>query len=187
MKYKPDFIFLNPDDGYEDSLRHYYQLKKESAVRDVPIILILKEDELKAAEIPSGIEDILVRPVRGEECLTRARILYKKLHNVTSKNQVRAGDLEIDLSRYEVRVNGLKVDLTYTEYELLKFLSLHRGNVFSRDVLLNKVWGYEYYGGQRTVDVHIRRLRSKIEIKKGQRFIETVRNIGYRFVAGDEE
>ncbi len=72
------------------------------------------------------------------------------------------------------------VELTFKEYELLKFLARDRGRVFTREALLNKVWGYDYFGGDRTVDVHVRRLRSKIELS-GQTFIETVRNIGYRF------
>ena len=92
------------------------------------------------------------------------------------------GKIRIDVSKYETRVADKKIDLTYTEFELLKFLCSNPGTVFTREVLLNKVWGYEYYGGTRTVDVHIRRLRSKIE-GKSQTFIETVRNIGYKFIA----
>ena len=91
--------------------------------------------------------------------------------------------LVIDLANCEVRVGGKIVELTFKEYELLKFLARDRGRVFSREALLNKVWGYDYFGGDRTVDVHVRRLRSKIEIS-GQTFIETVRNIGYRFKKG---
>ena len=93
---------------------------------------------------------------------------------------IRAGDLVIDLANCEVRVEGKIVELTFKEYELLKFLAKDRGRVFTREALLNKVWGYDYFGGDRTVDVHVRRLRSKIELS-GQTFIETVRNIGYRF------
>ena len=81
-----------------------------------------------------------------------------------------------------VSIGNKKIDLTYTEFELLKFLCSNPGTVFTREVLLSKVWGYEYYGGTRTVDVHIRRLRSKIE-GKNQVFIDTVRNIGYKFIS----
>ncbi|UCD09779.1 MAG: response regulator transcription factor, partial [Dehalococcoidales bacterium] len=89
-------------------------------------------------------------------------------------------DLLIDLASCEVSVEGKKVVLTFKEYELLKFLAGNSGRVFTREALLDKIWGMDYFGGDRTVDVHIRRLRSKIE-KHGQSFIETVRNIGYRF------
>ena len=93
---------------------------------------------------------------------------------------IKCGGLIIDLARCEVTVSGVTVELTFKEYELLKFLASNKGRVFTREALLNKVWGYDYYGGDRTVDVHIRRLRSKIEVSDYS-FIETVRNIGYRF------
>ena len=83
--------------------------------------------------------------------------------------------------RYEVHVGGAPADLTYKEFELLKFLALHPGKPFTREALLDKVWGYDYYGGTRTVDVHIRRLRAKIEAH-GVTYIETVRNVGYKFL-----
>ncbi|MFA5148449.1 MAG: winged helix-turn-helix domain-containing protein, partial [Candidatus Omnitrophota bacterium] len=98
------------------------------------------------------------------------------------KDTIKAGDLLIDVSRYEVTVNGGKIELTFKEYELLKFLASNKGRVYSRDQLLDKIWGYDYYGGTRTVDVHIRRLRSKIEDRR-HTFIETIRNIGYKFIA----
>ena len=86
----------------------------------------------------------------------------------------------IDLAKREVTVDGKLVELTFKEYELLKFLASNRGRVYTREALLNRVWGYDYYGGDRTIDVHVRRLRSKIEDSKHS-FIETVRNISYRF------
>ena len=86
----------------------------------------------------------------------------------------------MDLVNYTVHVAGRHVELTYKEYELLRFLATNRDRVFTRETLLNKVWGYDFYGGARTVDVHIRRLRSKIEDRHNV-FIETVRNVGYRF------
>jgi DNA-binding response OmpR family regulator len=99
---------------------------------------------------------------------------------VQTEETIQCGDLVIDLANCEVRVGGKVVELTFKEYELLKFLAKDRGRVFTREALLHKVWGYDYFGGDRTVDVHVRRLRSKIE-DSGQTFIETVRNIGYRF------
>ena len=98
-----------------------------------------------------------------------------------SSELIKDGDLVIDLAKYEVSVGGRPVLLTFREYELLKFMTSNRGRVFTREALLTKVWGYDYFGGDRTVDVHIRRLRSKIE-DSHHTFIETVRSIGYRFI-----
>ena len=92
--------------------------------------------------------------------------------------------ISIDFERYEVHVHGEPIDLTYKEFELLKFLAMHPGKVFTREALLDKVWGYDYYGGTRTVDVHIRRLRSKIETG-GAAYIDTVRNVGYKFLGAE--
>ena len=97
-----------------------------------------------------------------------------------SEDIIRCGDLVIDSAKCEVSLGGKSIILTFKEYQLLKFLANNKGKVFTRDVLLDKVWGWDYYGGDRTVDVHIRRLRSKIE-DKDHSFIETVRGIGYRF------
>jgi len=97
-----------------------------------------------------------------------------------SKDTIRWGDLVIDLANYEVWVGGHRTNLTFKEYALLRFLATHRGRVFTREALLSRVWGYNYFGGTRTVDVHIRRLRSKIE-DASHSFIETVRGVGYRF------
>ena len=94
--------------------------------------------------------------------------------------RLRRGGLVIDLERYTVTIDGEPVDLTYKEYELLVFLSSNPGKPFTREALLNRVWGYDYYGGSRTVDVHIRRIRAKVE--RREEFIETVRNVGYRFI-----
>ena len=95
---------------------------------------------------------------------------------------LRRGALVIDLASYKVFLDGSPVELTYKEYELLRFLASHPDRVFRREALLDKVWGYDFYGGARTVDVHIRRLRSKLE-HGGHTFIETVRSVGYRFRA----
>jgi DNA-binding response OmpR family regulator len=93
---------------------------------------------------------------------------------------LRRGGVVIDLERYTVTVDGDVVDLTYKEYELLAFLAGSPGRPFTREALLDRVWGYDYYGGARTVDVHVRRIRSKIEGRR--QYIETVRNVGYRFI-----
>ena len=164
------------------------QIKLEKSFAELPLFAVVDVKDLTHAsfQAPSGVYDVFTRPLRVEECVARLVIAYKKFHRITDKNVIVSGDLEIDVARYEVRIAGAKVDLTYTEYQLLKFLASHPGQVFDRDALLNKVWGYEYFGGARTVDVHVRRLRSKIEIKKHV-FVETVRNIGYKFIQPDSD
>ena len=179
---EPDLVLLNPKNSYQEMLDFYYLLRKEPQVQEVPIVLLLDENEMKSADLPSGIQEVLYRPVRMAEAVARLKLLFKRVHRVDQKNLILRGPLTIDIQKYEVRVGEKKIDLTFTEFELLKFLCGNPETVFTREVLLNKVWGYEYYGGTRTVDVHIRRLRSKIESKSLQ-FIETVRNIGYKFVS----
>ena len=127
-----------------------------------------------------GFDDFFVYPTIAEEVTARVRRAIWLKSGVESDNTLRAGDLMVDLANYKVWISGKPVDLTYKEYELLRFLATNRDKVFTREALLNRVWGYDFYGGARTVDVHIRRLRSKIE-ERGVTFIETVRNVGYRF------
>ncbi|HTL71166.1 MAG TPA: response regulator transcription factor [Candidatus Eisenbacteria bacterium] len=178
----PDLILMNPKGTYFEIIDLYYSLKKEPQVQDIPMILLMDESEMKSADLPSGIQEVLYRPLRMPEAVARVNLLFKRVHKIDQKNLIQRGKVSLDVTKYEVRVGDKKIDLTFTEFELLKFLCSNPGTVFTREVLLNKVWGYEYYGGTRTVDVHIRRLRSKIE-GKSSTFIETVRNIGYKFVS----
>ena len=179
---EPDLIVFNPKSQYFEIIDLYYSIKKEPQAQDIPIVLLMDENEMKAADLPSGIQEVLYRPLRVNEAVARIQHLFKRIHKVDQKNLIVRGKITIDVTKYETRVGEKKIDLTYTEFELLKFLCTNPGTVFTREVLLNKVWGYEYYGGTRTVDVHIRRLRSKIE-GKSSIYIETVRNIGYKFVS----
>ena len=184
LEKEPDLIILNPKNSYYEMMDFYYSLKKEAPLQDTPLILLIDENEMKSADLPSGIQEVLYRPLRLTEAVTRIQLLFKRIHKVDQKNLIQKGKLSIDVSKYEIRVGDKKIDLTYTEFELLKFLCANPGTVFTREVLLSKVWGYEYYGGTRTVDVHIRRLRSKIESKSCV-FIQTIRNIGYKFISED--
>jgi len=144
--------------------------------RAIPSIALL--DNLNQFGDDLNVDDFMVSPFDSREVVIRAKRLLQR--NSRQEEIIDCGDLKIDLANCEVRVQGKIVELTFKEYELLKFLAKQPGRVFTRETLLNKVWGYDYLGGDRTVDVHIRRLRSKIEIS-GETFIETVRNIGYRF------
>ncbi len=124
------------------------------------------------------VDDFIVQPFGNRELALRIKRLVKKSEG--QNEIIHIGNLRIDLDNCEVRVAGKTIELTFKEYELLKFLIREPGRVFTRETLLNKVWGYDYFGGDRTVDVHVRRLRSKIETTE-ETYIETVRNIGYRF------
>ncbi len=179
---EPDLIIINPKSTYYEIMDLYYSLKKEPQVQETPILLLMDENEMKTADLPSGIHEVLYRPLRMSEAVSRVEFLFKRIHKVDQKNIIQRGKISIDVAKYETKIGEKKIDLTFTEFQLLKFLSSNPGIVFTREVLLNKVWGYEYYGGTRTVDVHIRRLRSKIEGKSAI-FIETVRNIGYKFIS----
>ena len=134
----------------------------------------------KSIALNGLVDDFVVKPYNTKELVTRIKHLIKKDSDISTE-QIRTAGITIDPDKYEVYVNGKLVSLTFKEYELLKFLASHPGRVFTRDTLLNQVWSEDYFGGDRTVDVHIRRLRSKIE-DPSHIYIETVRNIGYRFI-----
>ncbi|MBM3138901.1 MAG: response regulator transcription factor [Chloroflexi bacterium] len=146
----------------------------------VGVIAIASERRLELVGPGVKIDDFIVPPIDEVELRTRiSRVLWVRT-GTDDGHVLSEGTLTIDLERYKVSIDGEAVDLTYKEYELLRFLATNPGKPFTREALLNRVWGYDYYGGSRTVDVHVRRIRAKIE--RGQQFIETVRNVGYRFI-----
>jgi DNA-binding response OmpR family regulator len=155
-------------------------LRAQELAYGVASIAIVRGEQLATFDFGLGFDDFMVYPALSDEIIARVRRAIWLKSGVESDNTLRAGDLHIDLSNYKVFLAGRQIDLTYKEYELLRFLASNRDKVFTREALLNRVWGYDFYGGARTVDVHVRRLRSKIE-DRGQSFIETVRNVGYRF------
>ena len=113
--------------------------------------------------------------------LALGRVAHAMTSATDAAEEIRSGDLSIDEATYQARVGGRALDLTFKEFELLKYLAQHPGRVFTRDQLLQEVWGYDYFGGTRTVDVHVRRLRAKLGTDH-ESLIGTVRNVGYRFV-----
>jgi DNA-binding response OmpR family regulator len=152
------------------------------AERGVAVIAAVAADLVPRISSDLPVDDFVVLPATLPELARRIeRVLWRK-HGIDSENVVRCGALTIDLANYRVIVDGEPLVLTFKEYELLRFLAMNAGRVFTREQLLNRVWGYDYFGGARTVDVHIRRIRAKIEVH-GHAFIETVRNVGYRLVA----
>jgi DNA-binding response OmpR family regulator len=149
------------------------------------ILLVLADFGTETRALASEADDFVLEPVHPEELALRVRRLVRKGGINESKYQLSHGYLTIDTEGCQVFLDGVPVDLTFKEYELLSFLAKNPGKVRTRAVLLNQVWGYDYYGGERTVDVHIRRLRVKLE-SGDHTFIETVRGIGYRFKAAQE-
>ena len=120
--------------------------------------------------------------VNADELALRINRAIVMVNGPQGDNLLKIGDLMIDLDRYEVTISGRRISLTFKEFQLLALLASNPGRVYSREVLLNQLWGYDYLGGTRTVDVHIRRLRSKIE-ESGHSYLETIWNVGYRFIA----
>jgi DNA-binding response OmpR family regulator len=150
--------------------------------RPLPVVALVHRETLNSLDGHlDAVDDFVIAPYDVRELVLRLRRLLHQTDISDNSDLIKYGDLVIDTAKYEVSVAGHRIILTFKEYELLKFLATNRGRVFTRVALLDKVWGYDYYGGDRTVDVHIRRLRSKIEDSKHS-FIETVRNIGYGFI-----
>ncbi|HEX9976281.1 MAG TPA: response regulator transcription factor [Dehalococcoidales bacterium] len=154
------------------------RIKRE---RQLPVIALVTREMLANSNGHLDMaDDFIIRPCDPGELGLRVKRVLHRTRETGSSGLITCGDLLINPAKCEVTLTGRVIMLTFMEYELLKFLANNKGRVFTREVLLDRVWGYDYYGGDRTVDVHIRRLRSKIE-DSSHTFIETVRNIGYRF------
>jgi two-component system alkaline phosphatase synthesis response regulator PhoP len=147
---------------------------------NIPLVALMSREKLNGLDINNSIDDFVVKPWEASEVAARIKRILMQKGGMQSEDAIRCGDLVIDSTKCEVLLGDKPIILTFKEYELLRFLANNKGKAFTRDVLLDKVWGWDYYGGDRTVDVHIRRLRSKIE-DSTHFFIETVRNIGYKF------
>lgn len=148
-----------------------------------PVILVLAEGGFTAVSTTWGAADVVLETAGPAEVEARLRMVAERTKDEAAEvapEQLEAGELVIDASAYTARVRGRTLDLTYKEFELLKHLVQHPGRVLTRAQLLQEVWGYDYYGGTRTVDVHVRRLRAKLGSEHDQ-MIGTVRNVGYRF------
>ncbi|MFB9376023.1 DNA-binding response regulator [Kineococcus gynurae] len=157
-----------------------------------PVLLVLTEGGLAAVAADWGADDVLLDTCGPAELDARLRLAAGRRRRPAEEaeneppGEIRAGDVTIDEAAYSARVKGRHLDLTYKEFELLKHLAQHPGRVFTRAQLLQEVWGYDYFGGTRTVDVHVRRLRAKLG-PEHENTIGTVRNVGYRFVASGRE
>jgi DNA-binding response OmpR family regulator len=150
-----------------------------------PIVVITTEGGLSAVNADWQIADVILDTAGPAEVDARIRIVIGKdalvqLAKNPALKEIRSGEVVIDEDSYTAKIKGRTLDLTFKEFELLKYLTQHPGRVFSRSQLLQEIWGYDYFGGTRTVDVHIRRLRSKLG-PEFEAIIDTVRNVGYRF------
>ncbi len=149
-----------------------------------PVILITTEGGLAAVNHEWGLTDVLLNTASPAEIDARIKLAIGRQYveqQPMAVGEIKAGELIIDETTYSAKLKNKTLDLTFKEFELLKFLAQHPGRVFSRDHLLQEVWGYDYFGGTRTVDVHVRRLRAKLG-PENESLIGTLRNVGYRFV-----
>ena len=188
---KPDVIILDIMLPKLDGLEVCRILRHEMTV---PILMLTaKTEEIdKVVGLEMGADDYMTKPFSVRELLARIRAMLRRsemmkqeissLKDITEPSVVKAGDLEVDPVRHQVSLGGSVLDLSPKEFDLLSFLAANRGRVFSRDYLLERVWGYDYAGDTRTVDVHIRWLRQKIEADPAHpRYLMTVRGVGYKF------
>jgi DNA-binding response OmpR family regulator len=160
------------------------RLENDEDLGDVPVLVAVDGADLEEGGAVHEGHELIVLPLRPGELRARISRARRRLKGVADDDAVRVGSLEINLATYQVAVAGRPIDFTYMEYELLKFLATHPGRVFSREALLSRVWGFDYYGGARTVDVHVRRVRAKLGSEHAGR-IKTVRSVGYRFDGED--
>jgi two-component system alkaline phosphatase synthesis response regulator PhoP len=184
---KPDMFILDlmlPGiDGYEILKK----IRLDNELKALPVIMLTAKSEEfdRVLGLELGADDYITKPFSVRELTARVKALFRRSELPAEKasETLSAGDIVMDIERHEVYKGQNKLDLTLKEFELLKILILNRGRVLSRDTLLEKVWGFDYFGETRTVDVHIRYLRQKIEQDDSRpEFIETVRGVGYRFI-----
>lgn len=182
---KPNLILLDvmlPElDGYE-ILKN---LKISENTKDIPVIMLTaKSEEIdKVLGLEFGADDYITKPFSVRELLARIKaVLRRSIYSIKNiKNEIIIDDIVIDIEKHQVVKNGELIELTLKEFELLKTFALNRGKVLTRDYLLDEVWGYDYFGETRTLDVHIRHLRKKIEDDNlGNKYIQTIRGIGYK-------
>jgi DNA-binding response OmpR family regulator len=157
----------------------------------VPVLVVVTEGGLAVVSHDWGIDDVLLHTCGPAELEARIKLAIGRLAAERESadpdaHVIRTGEVVVDEATYTAKISGRPLDLTFKEFELLKFLAQHPGRVFTREQLLQEVWGYDYFGGTRTVDVHVRRLRAKLG-PENETLIGTVRNVGYRFVLPAKE
>lgn len=188
----PDIVILDVMLPGIDGLEVCKQIKMNKKTKNVPIIMLTaKSDEFdKVLGLELGADDYLTKPFSVRELSARVKAILRRLtpeDRIESQGVIKFGSIKIDEAKREVYKNEDLIELPLKEYEILKVLAENIGKVVSRELLLEKVWGYEYYGETRTIDVHIRHIRQKIEDGEGSiQYIETVRGVGYKLVVKGE-
>jgi DNA-binding response OmpR family regulator len=169
-------------DGTQD-LRQAAAACRAASVHDLdrPVLVVMSEGGLAALKVTWGFDDWLLPQASPAEIETRFRLVVEKAASSRPHRAANVGDLHVDEDSYQVRLRGQPLDLTFKEFELIKALANAPNRVFTRDLLLSEVWGYDYFGGSRTVDVHVRRLRAKLG-PEYESMIVTVRGVGYKLV-----
>lgn len=182
---KPNLILLDLMIPGKDGYDVCKEIRSNNKIRNTPIIMLTaKSEELdKILGLELGADDYITKPFSVRELLARVKAVLRRFSILEPERNVLVfGNLIADFDKREIIVNNKKLDLTLKEFELLEILIRNRGKILTRDTLLDKIWGYEYIGETRTVDVHIRYLRKKIELDdKNPKLIETIRGVGYRF------
>ncbi len=179
---RPSLVLLDVMLPGIDGMEVCRRLKSASTSADIPIIMLTaKGDEVDTVlGLELGADDYVTKPFSVRELIARVKALLRRAAPQTEEEDVlHVGSLTIDVGNYEAFRNGEKLYLTLKEFELLKLLVMSRGKVLTRDFLLDRIWGYEFYGETRTVDVHIRHIRQKLG--DDARYIETIRGVGYKF------
>ncbi|GAA2864119.1 transcriptional regulatory protein GlnR [Microbacterium arabinogalactanolyticum] len=156
-----------------------------TATVELPVLLVVTEGGLSAVAADWGFDDVVLHDAGPAEIDARLRLALSRAAADDEPTRIQASGITIDEQSYSARLHGRPLDLTYKEFQLLHFLATHPSRVFTREQLLSDVWGYDYFGGTRTVDVHVRRLRAKLG--EAEQIIGTVRNVGYRFNLNDED
>lgn len=156
-----------------------------TAGQSSPLILVVTEGGMTAVSGEWGIDDVLLVDAGPAETDARIRLALARAEETAAPTRVQASGVTIDEQSYSAKLRGRPLDLTFKEFQLLHFLATHPTRVFTREQLLSEVWGYDYFGGTRTVDVHVRRLRAKLGDQ--EQIIGTVRNVGYRFNVNDND
>ncbi|MGE5557371.1 MAG: winged helix-turn-helix domain-containing protein [Bacillota bacterium] len=180
----PDLIILDLMLPEIDGLEVCKMLRKEMKTKNIPIIMLTaKSEEVdRVLGLEMGADDYVTKPFSPRELVARVKAVLRRITQTEQDDIIKCGDLVLDAFQHELTIRGKAVDLTPKEFELLRLLMQNRGRVFTREFLLEQVWGYEFYGDTRTVDVHIRRLRQKIEQDPSNPvLLETVHGVGYRF------
>ena len=179
IKQAPDLVLVSTNCSTE-SVGARYLVCKSKVQEHPPVIALLSLEALDSLDPSLPIEDFVLKPWDASEVIARIKRTLRRSKGLDRGRSIECGDLIIDLDNCEVTVSSRPIPMTFKEYELLRFMASNRGRVFTRERLLDEVWGHDYFGGDRTVDVHIRRLRSKIE-DRTRTYIDTVGNIGYKF------